>query len=237
MLKDPSTGAWHLYLSLDLYRENVAGDAERVYESKWETYLLTAGDPRGPWRGAGFVLRADLDYDGAEARDSTIDIVEGRYVALYKARAKGGSSVNMALATSDNGVEWTKHGLLSLDGGPQPDFFLLNGSILDSPDGPLFIGIQTTDVVYGAALSKNFASYSLDIGEVSLREVFLERWPPGSEYEDQTYPIHTYSSLAYDKNRGEWLFIVEAVDPTKGLEPGLNLEVDRVLLYSSPGND
>jgi hypothetical protein len=31
--------------------------------------------------------------------------------------------------------------------------------------------------------------------------------------------------------------IIESVDPTKGLEPGLNLEVDRVLLYSSPGND
>jgi len=233
LLRDPSTGEWRLYLSLDVYRENVAGDAERVYESKWETYLLTARDPRGPWRGAGFVLRAELDFDGAEARDSTIDPVGDGYMALYKARPRGGSRVNMALATSEDGISWKKHGVPVVDGAPQPDFFLLNGSILDTPEGPLFLGIQTTDVVKGAALSRHFASYTIDVEGRQLGKVLLEEWTPGSIYEDPSYPVHTYSTLARDEGSGRWLMMVEAVDPTTGLEPGLNLEVDRVLLYTS----
>ena len=233
LLKDPSTANWHLYLSLDVYRENAAGDAERVYESKWETYLLTARDPRGPWKGMGFVLRSDQDCDGAEARDSTIDIFHKDYVALYKARPEGGSKVNMALATSEDGITWKKHGVLRIDGKPQPDFFLLNGSIISTRGSPLFVGIQTTDVVNGAALSRKFASYTIDFDRIQLGKVFLEDWTPGSIYEDPSYPIHTYSTLALDESAGRWMMMVEAVDPTTGLEPGLNLEVDRVLLYTS----
>ena len=233
LLRDPSSGAWHLYLSLDVYSENVAGDAERVYESKWETFLLTADDPCGPWRGEGFVLRADRDYDGAEARDCTIDIVDGRYLALYKARARGESSVNMALATSRDGKAWEKLGVPSVNGRPQPEFFLLNGSILATPEGPAFIGIQTTEVVKGAALSRHFASYLLDLEGVDLGEILLEEWKPGSDFEDPAYPIHTYSSLAYDDFGERWMMVIEAVDPTRSIEPGLNLEVDRVLLYTS----
>ncbi len=233
LLRDPSTGRFHLYLSLDVHRENIAGQVENVYDSKWETFLMSADDPAGPWRGEGFVLRANRAYDSAEARDATIDIIDGRYIALYKARREGESRVKMALATSPDGKEWRKQGILGLDGSRQPDFFLLNGSIIAGSSGPIFIGIQTTDIVKGAALSKHFAAFSLDLRIGELRKIFLGEWTPGSKYEDPNYPIHTYSTLAEDAFKGQWLMMIEAVDPTLSLEPGLNLEVDRVLLYTS----
>ena len=234
LLRDPTTGRFHLYLSLDVCRENVAGQADRVYDSRWETFLLTAEDPAGPWSGEGFVLRADGEYDSAEARDSTVDIIDGTYIALYKARRAGKSIVRMALATSPDGRRWRKHGILGLDRGKQPDFFLLNGSIMAASRNPVFVGIQTTEVVKGAALSKHFAAYSIDLVAGRLDRILLAPWEQGSAYEHPAYPIHTYSTIAEDPQHGRFLIMVEAVDPVESIEPGLNLEVDRVLLYTSP---
>ena len=86
-----------------------------------------------------------------------------------------------------------------------------------------------------AEISRHFAAYSLDTGGAGLRKIFHAPWTPGSEYEHPEYPIHTYSTIARDPSTGTWFTMVEAVDPTHSSEPGLNLEVDRVLLYASKG--
>ena len=235
LLRDPATGLYHLYLSLDVYRENVAGDAARVYESKWETYLMTAEDPAGPWSGEGFVLKGDREYDSGEARDCTIDIIDGRYFCLYKARKAGTGKVNMALAVSQDGMKWKKLGVVKIDGRAQPQYLMLNGSIMAGCTGPIYVGTVTTEVVKGAALTKNFAAYTIDYRNLNLEEIFTAEWTPGSRYEHPTYPLHTYSNVVYDPIRDRWLIIVEAVDPIYSKEPGLNLEVDRLLLYISEG--
>jgi len=231
LLRDPLTGSYFLYLSLDTSKENRAGKANRTHESKWETYLLTAGDPSGPWRGEGFVLRADTDYDSGEARDSTIDIVDGRYVALYKARKADTKKVHTALALSSDGKDWTKLGEFKIDQKPQPDFFLLNGSIFPGCCGPIFMGTRTTDVVKGAALTKYFSAYVIDYRRLNLETICIVPWIPGSRYEHEEYPIHTYSNVVFDHMNDRWLILIESVDPVHSKEPGLNLEVDRVLLY------
>jgi len=231
LLKDPATGKYFLYLSVDVAKENIAGRDYDVHRGNWETFLMTADDPVGPWRGEGFVLREDVSYDSGEARDSTIDIVDGRYIALYKARRAGSTTVHTALALSSDGKKWIKLGEPRIDGEPQPDYFLLNGSIMSGCSGPIFVGTKTTDVVKGAALTRYFAAYLIDWRRLNLETIFEARWIPGSIYEHEQYPIHTYANLVYDDLNDRWLTIIEAVDPTYSKEPGLNLEVDRVLLY------
>jgi hypothetical protein len=194
---------------------------------------MTADDPSGPWEGEEFVIRGDANYDSGEARDSTIDIVDGRYLALYKARKAGAKIVHTALARSSDGKKWIKLGELTVDNKPQPDYFLLSGSILSGYNSPIFIGTQTTDVVRGAGLTKRFAAYVIDKIRLNLETIFVSLWVPGSKYEHKEYPIHTYSNVVYDSLKNRWLTWIEAVDPTYSKEPGLNLEVDRVLLYIS----
>ncbi len=231
LLKDPATGKYFLYLSVDVAKENIAGRDDKIHTGVWETYLMTAEDPAGPWNGEGFVLRGDTTYDSGEARDATIDIVDGRYIALYKARKAGSSIVHTALALSSDGKNWIKIGKLKIDGEPQPNYFLLNGSIMSGCSGPVFIGTKTTDVVKGAALTRHFAAYLIDWRGLNLETIFEARWIPGSIYEHEQYPIHTYADIVYDNLKDRWLILIEAVDPTYSREPGLNLEVDRVLLY------
>jgi len=231
LLRDPLTGLYFLYLSVDTAKENVAGGTDRVYESRWETYLMTSEDPNGPWKGGCFALVGDADYDNGEARDATIDVVDGRYIALYKARKAGTMKVHMALALSSDGRKWSKLGELTVDGEPQRDFFLLSGSILSGCTGPIFIGTKTTDVIKGAALTKHFAAYAIDHRRLNLETIFEALWIPGSRYEHGEYPIHTYACLAHDSIKDRWLTAIEAVDPTLSIEPGLNSEVDRLLLY------
>ena len=233
LLRDPLTFRFFLYLSLDVAMRNIAGMTDRVYESRWETFLLSADDPSGPWRGEGFVLRGDMEYDSAEARDSTIDIIDGRYLALYKARKSGTSTVHTALAWSGDGKNWTKLGELKIDGKPQPNYLLLNGSILAGCSGPVFLGTKTTDVVKGAALTKDFAAYVIDYRRLNLETIFVSPWVAGSKYEHQEYPIHTYANVVHDPIGQRWLAMIEAVDPEHSKEPGLNLEVDRLLLYTT----
>ena len=233
ILRDPSTGRYMLYLSVDVAGENIAGRSNKVYESRWQTYLMTADDPAGPWRAEGFALECDMDYDSGEARDATIDIVDGRYFALYKARRAGEGKVNMALAMSGDGRNWVKLGVLKVDGNKQPEYFLLSGSIVAGCTGPVFIGTETLHVVKGAALTKHVSSYVIDYRRLNLETVFRAEWKPGSMYEHPEFPIHTYMSLTYSPDDGRWLMTVEAVDPQHSKEPGLNTEVDRLLLYVS----
>jgi len=235
LVRDPLTGRYYLYLSVDIAERNVAGDANRIYESKWETYLLSAEDPSGPWQGEGFVLRGEKDYDSGEARDCTIDIIDGRYFCLYKARKRGEKVVRTALAISSDGKRWVKLGIPKIDGKEQPSYFLLNGSIFAGCAGPIFIGTQTLEVIRGAALTRHFVAYVIDYRNLNLEEIFLAEWTPGSKYEHPDYPIHTYVSIAFDPIKERWIMTVEAVDPVYSKEPGLNTEVDRVLLYLVDG--
>jgi hypothetical protein len=110
LIRDPSTGKYHLYASLNV-------GAERP--ERWETYLLTADDPRGPWRGEGFVIRTDRPYDSEEARDCTVDVLDGRYLGLCKARAQGSEKIYTELLTSRDGRNWVKLGIPTVDGRQQ----------------------------------------------------------------------------------------------------------------------
>ncbi|MBS7610844.1 hypothetical protein KEJ27_01320 [Candidatus Bathyarchaeota archaeon] len=138
ILRDLSTGQCMLYLSVDVTDGNIAGREGGVYESKWQAYLMTADDPTEPWKGEGFTIKCDMDYDSEEARDATIDVVDGVYFALYKARKTGETKVNTALALSRNGFNWVKLGILKVDEYDQPDYFLLNGSIMAGCLGSIF---------------------------------------------------------------------------------------------------
>jgi len=233
LLRDPLTDKYHLYLSIDVSESNVAGDEKRIFESRWETFLLIAEDPAGPWEPWGFILRGNLDYDSGESRDCTIDIIDGKYICLYKARKANTRVVHTALAVSNDGKNWVKLGIPKIDGRHQPDYFLLNGSIHAGSLGPIFIGTETLEVVNGAALTKYFASYVIDYRNLNLESTLITEWKPGSRYEHPKYPIHTYCNVIYDPLCDRWLTWIEAVDPTLSKEPGLNTEVDRVLLYIS----
>ena len=233
LLRDPLTSMYHLYLSVDVAERNIAGDEKRIFESKWETFLLIADDPAGPWEPWGFTIRGDKDYDSGESRDCTIDVIDGRYFCLYKARKAGTGIVHTALAVSSDGKNWIKLGIPTIDGKEQPDYFLLSGSIHAGSLGPIFIGTETLDVVKGAALTKHFAAYVIDYRNLNLERVFLAEWKSGSRYEHPEYPIHTYCNVVYDYAKDRWLILIEAVDPIYSKEPGLNTEVDRLLLYVS----
>jgi len=234
ILKDPLTERFHLYLSLDIAKENIAGDAKRIFESKWETYLLSSEDPSGPWKPEGFVLRGDQYYDSGEARDSTIDIIDGQYFCLYKARRAGTNVVNTALALSQDGKDWTKLGILKIDGNAQPDYFLLSGSILPSCIGPTFVGTKTVTIINGVCLTNNIIALRIDYRNTNLETIFSMPWVHGSCFEHSEYPIHTYAQIVPDIIKGNrWLIWIEAVDPHYSKGIGLNFEVDRVLLYTS----
>ncbi|MEM2178257.1 MAG: hypothetical protein QXI49_06205 [Candidatus Methanomethylicaceae archaeon] len=233
LLQDPLTNKYYLYLSLDIGERNIAGYEDKIYETKWETFLLSSEDPRGPWNVEGFVLRGDKEYDSGEARDLTIDIIDGRYFCLYKARKEGSTIVNTALAVSSDGKNWIKLGLLKINNKEQPDYFLLNGNIHASSNGPLFLGTVTTEIIGGAALTKKFTACIIDYRNLNLEEVITIKWEVKSKYEHLEYPIHTYSNIIYDPFKEKWIILIEAVDPTTSKGLGLNLEVDRVLLYET----
>lgn len=168
-----------------------------------------------------------------EARDTTIDVIDGMYFALYKTRKAGETKVNTALALSRDGFNWVKLGILKVDGCDQPSYFLLNGSIIAGCLGPIFIGTETLHVIKAAALTKHVSSYVIDYRRVNLERIFRFEWKVGSIYEHQDYPIHTYMSIAYDLKSNRWLITVEAVDPEYSRGLGLNTEVDRLLLYTA----
>jgi hypothetical protein len=233
-LKDPSTGRYHLYLSLNVSRESLIVEGRAFMESRWETFLLTSEDPSGPWEPEGFVIRGSEEYDDGESRDTTIDIVDGRYFCLYKARKAGTGIVKTALAVSTNGKNWVKLGVPTVDGKNQPDYFLLSGSIIPGATGMFFIGTKTLDVINGNALTKKFVAYHIDLEKLNLETVFETIWTPLSRFEHSEYPIHTYAQVLFDEIRGDrWLIWIEAVDPDHTKELGWSTEVDRLLLYTS----
>jgi len=220
MLLDPLTGRYYLYLAIDDEKPG------------WCTLLLSADDPRGPWTSERVVLERGEDYDLLEARDSTISFVDGKFFALYKANS--GKRVNMALAVSSDGKSWRKLGVLEIDGKPQPDYLLLYGNIFSSGLGAMFIGAASRAVVNGAAVAKTFEAYIIDYRNINLETIFVGEWTPKSPYERKDYPIHSYVDIVYDPFKDRYLIYVESIDPTYSKDLGVNLEVDRVILYEVP---
>lgn len=221
LLIDPATGRYHLYIAIDAFTPG------KGYG--WDTLLLTSDDPKGPWECKGLALSRGDSYDSREARDAVIDIIDGLYVALYK--ANDGSRVNAALAVSSDGVEWRKLGILKLDGSAQPSYLLLSGRILAGALGPVFVGFESRIVVEGAAVTDTFSSYFIDLRDLGLVRLFSGRWEPRSPYERSDYPVHSYCDVVPDPLQERVLIYVEAIDPS-GI--GLDKEVDRLLLYEVP---
>jgi len=225
ILKDPLTGKFYLYVSVD------------VGQRQWETLLLTANDPQGPWKFHSIPLKRDKEYDASEARDASISIIDGRYIAIYKANPSAddvrATNLNVALATSGDGINWTKHGVLKIAGRTTPSYIFLSGSIFASSNGPLFIGFENLDKIEGAHVTRKFVSYLIDQRNMKLIPIFENIWTPLSPYERKDWPVHGYMDVVYDPFKNRVLMYIEAIDPNYG-KVGLDLEVDRLLLYEAP---
>ncbi len=245
LVRNPENGRWHLFLSADTGDEFVWGGIQ------WETLLITADSLKGPWAYEGTVLRNDRDYDAQQARDGTIDIIDGKWLCLYKAKDSSRRE-RPALATSQDGIHFDKLGALKVNGLPQLAF--LSGTLFETQGGPLFMGIETQladsrqrrrNVVYadehgighGGGSAPHFVAYLLRLGQMNLERVFRTPWVPLSAYEHREHPLLGYSSLLHDPVGNRILTYVEAIDPNLSRAMGLNETVERVLLYESISDD
>lgn len=238
LLKDPLTGRWHLYMSVDVGTDFIWGG---LY---WQTLLLTSLGLQGPWHAEGLVLKNDQPYDANQARDATIDIIDGRWFCLYKAMDSDRQQ-RPALATSLDGIHWSKHGPLTIDGTDQPAF--LSGSMFAGTNGPLFMGVGRLDwsVPDGVAYAdeyrighadgppRDFVAYSLDYRNMNLETIFRAPWEPLSPYEHKEHPLLGYASLVFDPLKNRILTYVEAIDGNLTKQIGLNETVERLLLYET----
>ena len=238
LLRDPLTGRWHLYLSVDAGADFIWGG---LY---WQTLLLTSTDLTGPWRAEGLVLKNDQPYDANQARDASIDIIDGRWVCMYKAMDSKRTQ-RPALATSVDGIHWSKHGPLTIDGVDQPAF--LNGSMFAGTNGPLFMGVGRLDwsvpegvkyadeyrIGHADGPPRDFVAYSLDSRNLDLETIFRAPWEPLSPYEHREHPLLGYGSLVFDPLRNRMLIYVEAIDGNLTKQIGLNETVERLLLYET----
>ncbi len=233
LVLDPLSGKYHLYLAIHWEGEG------------WSTALLRAESPMGPWQTCGTVIPLGDDFDTMDARDAVIGIVDGRYIALYKAacgnRPDGWtgasdpekeSRVQVALATSSDGFQWAKHGPLTIDGKPQPEMLLLSGSFFSGVNGPLFMGMESRSVINGITCGDLFTAYNLDLRNKNLETVFRGRWTPLSPYERDDYAIHSYMDIVFDPFKERLLIYAEAIDPNHTKEIGIDTETDRLLLYT-----
>jgi len=84
------------------------------------------------------------------------------YFALYKASnaPKGEGRTNVALATSRDGLEWRKHGILKVNGKVQPEYLQLYGGIFAGTMGPVFIGLTRRYLINGCGLARHFEAYN-----------------------------------------------------------------------------
>ncbi len=218
MIRDPATGKYHLYISVDI--------------DGWETLLLKAEDPSGPWECVGLVLRREESYETREARDPVIGIVDGLYIMLY--RANDGRRINTALAVSQDGIKWRKLGIPMIDGNLQPGYLQLCGSFFAGSLGPIFLGLARRYVVNGCGIAKSFEAYALDLRRPEMTTIFRGEWKPLSPYEHSECPTHGYCSIIYDPFRDRVLMYVEAIDPQFTKEVGWRTQVDRLILYEVP---
>ena len=239
LLRNPLNGRWHFFLSVDTGTEFAWGGV------KWETLLLTASNLGGPWSSEGLVLLNDKPYDEHQARDATIDIVDGRWVCLYKAK-DANRDERPALAISVDGSNWEKLGPLTVDGSDHVGF--INGSMFATSSGTMFLGVESRlddsrsrkdNVVYadefgvghGGGPPARFVAYLLDHRSLNLETVFDTRWHPLSPYEHKDHPLLGYSSTVFDRKNNRYLMYVEALDPDLSEAIGINSTVERLLVY------
>jgi len=237
LLKDPLTGKWHFYISVDTGSEFIWGG---VF---WETLLLVADDLKGPWESKGLVVRHDRSYDACQARDSSIDIVDGQWSGLFKAYDYEGNQ-RMQLITSSDGVSWKKHGLLTVD-GKEADMFYTSGSIFPGASGPIFLGVSRTasmpdspveDIFHDkwkldfALWDYHFVAYRIDFKGPNLETIFRAPWVARSEFEHEEHPLHNYCSVVHDPFEERVLLYVEAIG-RDSKNPTLNESVERVLVF------
>jgi hypothetical protein len=239
LLRDPRTGRWYFYLSVD------TGDSFVWGGVKWETMIFSAHQLSGPWSYEGFALRNGPDYDAHQSRDSSIDIIDGRWLCLFKAK-DANRDERPALAVSIDGLSWEKRGTLTIDGEESVCF--LNGSLFATGSGPLFVGIRTrlddsrerkSEVVYadthgighGGGPRPQFVAYRLDTAAMNLETLCSEPWYGLSPYEHPDHPLLGYSSLAIDWAGNRRFLYVEAIDPTYTEAIGINSTVERLLVY------
>lgn len=241
LLRDPATQRWHFYISVDIGEGFVWGGIN------WETLLLSADSLDGPWESHGIVLARGESFDANQARDSSIDIIDGTWICLYKAMDFE-RKVRPALAVSRDGVSWEKRGPLTVDGEERIAF--LSGSFLPGSSGPMFVGLESSlsdsrsrseEVEYadehgiGHGGADTFAvGYALDLLARDLRTVYRRYWEPSSEYEHPRYPLLGYSTVILDTDGNRYLIFVEAIDAKLTKKVGLNGTVERVLVYESP---
>lgn len=237
LLRDPLTGKWHLYVSIDTGSEFIWGG---VF---WETLLLVADDLEGPWESRGLVLRHDQPYDACQARDSSIDIVDGLWVGFAKAYDYEGNQ-RTQLITSGDGVRWAKHGPIRVDGEEQHMFYA-SGTVLAGASGPVFLGVARSAPRLEAPVADildddwkrdnalwhyDFVAFRVDLGNVNFETVFRAPWEARSEYELEEHPLHNYCSVVYDPFDARLLLYVEAIG-RDSKAPSLNESVERVLVF------
>jgi len=228
LIRDPATGKYYLYVSVD-----TRGSGE--VEGRWDTFLLISDDPSGPWKYHGLAWKRGAEYDSHEARDATIGIVDGMYFALYKASnaPKGEGRTNVALATSRDGLEWRKHGILKVNGEAQPDYLQLYGGIFAGTMGPVFIGLARRYLINGCGLARHFEAYIIDYRNMNLELLYRAYWKPLSPYEREDYPSHGYMNIIEDPYRNRILLYLESIDPKYTGEIGWRSQVDRLILYET----
>ncbi len=240
LVKDPATGNWHFYISIDTGEGFIWGG---LY---WETLLMVSPKLEGPWESKGRVLKRGQTYDANMARDISIDIIDGQWVCLYKATNKE-REVRPALALSRDGITWEKKGPLTVDGKDTIAF--LHGSFISGTLGPLFVGLESSlegsrvkkeNVVYADQYGMghgesptNGVAYRLDIESKNLITVYSKYWEPGSKYEHCDYPLLGYSSMLFDRKNNRFLMYVEAIDDELTKRIGINETVERVLVYET----
>ena len=241
LMKSPLSGKWHFYLSVDTGEDFVWGG---VY---WETLLLVADQLEGSWKSEGVVLHNGGTYDAIQARDSSIEILDGRWLCIYKA-IDAERRERPALATSVDGIEWSKRGVFTTDGEDQTHF--VSGSIFSGISGPVFMGLEMQlsdsrddrdDVVYAddgkighGGGNPHFVSYLVDVKALNLETLFRAPWTALSEYEHERHPCLGYSTLVFDPLKNRILMYIEALDPKLTRAIGLNETVERQLVYEVP---
>lgn len=225
LIRDPETSRYYLYVSVHIQGRKTDGG--------WDTFLLISDDPAGPWSFHGLSWKRGDSYDRYQARDATIGIVDGKYFALYKASSEPNGRTNVALATSINGIEWRKHGVLKVDGTEQPRYLQFYGGIFASSMGPLFIGLARRYVIEGCGIARDFEAYVIDYRNMNLEPIFKKEWRPLSPYERPDYPTHGYMNLLYDPFKDRILLYVEAIDPKYTEKIGWRTQVDRLIMYEA----
>ncbi len=71
LLRHLSTDKPHFHVSID------TGTDVAWRSLEWEAMLFMAEELAGPWESKGIILPNDQDCDARQAKDSTIDIVDG----------------------------------------------------------------------------------------------------------------------------------------------------------------